>query len=115
MVNRLNEANFKDINNLIKDYNSIAKELGEGPLKGSLESFSEMPGLPSSNVNAKAASERVLTVQAKLEELNLKVQQKDFAESKDALEVEIQRIARDKEAGIDVSQREKQLEETIKS
>lgn len=113
IVGELNQDNVREINGLISNYNRMAKELGTGPLAESFSNLTEMK--PLSNLDAKAAQERVFAVQAKFEEMGLRLQQRNLAQSKEELEVEAQDISRDKEAGIDVRQREQKLADAVKS
>jgi hypothetical protein len=117
IVRELHNDNVRDINALVNDYNRFSKEYGSGPDSGAFKDLKEIPNLPppGTESTSKLGQEKILTVQAKLEELQLKSRQTELAEGKEVLEVEAQRIARDKEGGIDVSQREKELEGVIKS
>jgi len=68
---------------------------------------------PAKKISARLARERLLTVQTKLEEISLRLEQRELAESREQLRTEIERIGRDKEAGLDVRRREQDLEAAV--
>jgi hypothetical protein len=107
MVDRLNHANVRDITGLIENYNQIA-----GGLEGT---NAEMMSLPASGASQKEIAERVLTVQAKLQELNLRLEERDLTQTSEELAVEMAQIARDKDAGIDVVGREEELAKSVRA
>lgn len=111
----IGEKELKQVNNVIANYNRIATEIRAGLLS---ESFSDLQAMKPLNgtagkTSAQLARERLLTVQAKLEEIGLRLEQRELANSREQLRAEIERIGQDKEAGLDVRRRELDLEAAV--
>jgi len=111
----IGEKELKQINDVIAKYNRIATEVRAGPLTASFSDLQSMKPLsgPAKKISARLARERLLTVQTKLEEISLRLEQRELAESREQLRAEIERIGRDKEAGLDVRRREQDLEAAV--
>lgn len=111
----IGEKELKQLNDVIANYNRIATEVRAGPLTasfGDLQSMKPLSG-PAKKISARLARERLSTVQTKLEEIGLRLEQRELAEAREQLRAEIERIDRDKEAGLDVRRQEQDLESAV--
>lgn len=109
------EMELKQIDDAIANYNRIAAEGRAGPLSAFLSDLQSMKPVSGSakKVSVRLVRERLLTVQAKLEEIGLRLEQRELAESREQLRAEVERIGRDKEAGLDVRRRQQQVEAAV--
>jgi hypothetical protein len=111
----IGEKELERINDVMANYNRLASEVRAGPLStavGDLQPLKTLDG-SANKVSARLVRERLLTVETKLEEIALRLEQRELVEAREQLRAEIERIGRDKEAGIDVRRDEQDLEAAV--